>query len=94
MYFIIVAFLPVSNASMADLTSVDTRNRLLSEGESRETRRANIGDTIDGGFASGFRTLLSSDDFLHVLSKEFATYFSYTKFWLGLTEKKRKNNKF
>jgi len=71
---------------MADFTSVDTRNRLLSKGESREARRANIGDTVDGGFASGFSTFLSSDDFLHVLGKEFATYFSSTKHWL-LAEK-------
>jgi len=68
---------------VADFTSVDTRDRLLSEGEGREARRANIRDTVDGGFTSGFSTFLSSDDFLDVLGKEFATC---------ILQKKTKNN--
>jgi len=66
--------LPVSNASVADLTSVDSGNRLLSQRKVRELGRSDVGDTIDGCFAARLGAKLSADNLLHILSEELATF--------------------
>jgi len=59
---------------VADLTSVDSGDRLLSQRKVGELRRSDVGDTIDGCFAARLGTKLSADNLFHVLSEEFATF--------------------